>query len=181
MYADIVKLLVDHGADIAAHDENRWTPLHLAAYCGGAVSETVQLLLECGADATARDRSNKTPLHLALSKVISSSVSLLIQHRRNMNAQRDLYFQLPNGKARTVRLLIEHGADVNAQDETHTTPLHLASFLGTIPEIVQLLIECGADITAKDWKHRTPLHMVSSWVSAKKVTLSIQHMAEVNG
>jgi ankyrin repeat protein len=31
------------------------------------------------------------------------------------------------GLAECVRLLIEHGADVNAQNETHLTPLHLAS------------------------------------------------------
>jgi ankyrin repeat protein len=33
-------------------------------------------------------------------------------------------------KEDTVRLLIDHGADVDAQDETHSTPLHLASLLG---------------------------------------------------
>ena len=82
-----------------------------------------------------------------------------------------------------MQLLIKHGADVTAQDETHTTPLHLASSLG-IPEIVQLLIECGADVTSQDWTHQTPLHMASSWVSPKAAFLSIQHRGhrtDVNG
>jgi ankyrin repeat protein len=65
-----------------------------------------------------------------------------------------------------MRLLIEHGADVKAQDETHSTPLHMASSSG-IPEIVQLLIEHGADVSGRDRRHRTPLHLASSWVSAK--------------
>ena len=72
--ADIVKLLIDHGADVAAQDETRSTPLHLAAYCGS--TETVLLLIDNSADVTARDRRNRTPLHLALSKVSSSSAYL---------------------------------------------------------------------------------------------------------
>ena len=76
MNADIVKLLVDHGADVATQDETLSTPLHLAA-CRGS-TETVRLLIEHSADVTARDRSNRTPLHLALSKVSSSSALSLI-------------------------------------------------------------------------------------------------------
>jgi ankyrin repeat protein len=69
-----VRLLIDHGADIAAQDEAHSTPLHLAALCGG--TETVQLLIEHGASVTAQDRSKKTPLHLASSKVSSMTTSL---------------------------------------------------------------------------------------------------------
>ena len=67
--ADIVKLLIDHGADVTAQDETQSTPLHLAAYHRS--TQTVWLLIEHGADVAARDRSNKTPLHLALAKVNS--------------------------------------------------------------------------------------------------------------
>lgn len=71
---DIMRLLIDHGADPALLDETNSTPLHLAAYYG--TPDTVQLLIEHGADATSKDGSGKTPLHLALSKVISSFVTL---------------------------------------------------------------------------------------------------------
>ena len=65
-------------------------------------------------------------------------------------------------------LLIDHGANVNAQDDTKSTPLHLASSMGSI-ETVQLLIEHGADVTARDVRHMTPLHLASSWVRAQRV------------
>ena len=71
-----------------------------------------------------------------------------------------------NEKAVTVKLLIDNGADVTAQDETHSTPLHLAAFSGSV-EAVRLLIECGADVTAQDQRYRTPLHLASSRVSAQ--------------
>ena len=74
-------------------------------------------------------------------------------------------------KVDCVRLLIDHGADVSAKDETHTTPLHLASSSG-IPEIAQLLIERGADVTARDKSAKTPLHLASSKVCSRNIVTS---------
>ena len=84
-----------------------------------------------------------------------------------------------HSKFETALLLVEYGADVTAQDETHLTPLHLASFSG-FPEIVGLLLECGASVAAQDESRRTPLHLASSWVSATQVTL-FRNSADVNG
>ena len=65
-----------------------------------------------------------------------------------------------------MRLLIKNGADVKAQDETHSTPLHMASSSG-FPGLVGLLIEHGADVTARDRRCKTPLHLASSLVSSR--------------
>lgn len=65
--ADIVRLLIKHGADVSVRDKTDATPLHLAAFSGS--SEIVRLLLEQGADVTVVDMNHKTPLHLASSRV----------------------------------------------------------------------------------------------------------------
>lgn len=72
--ADVVRQLIDHGADVAARDETRLTPLHLAAFSGSV--EIVRLLIEHGADVTAQDGCNVTPLHSASSTVSSKTASL---------------------------------------------------------------------------------------------------------
>ena len=55
----MVRLLIDHGADVSAcaeHDE--WTPLHKAAEKGSL--PVVAMLLEAGADPHARTLPDKT-------------------------------------------------------------------------------------------------------------------------
>jgi ankyrin repeat protein len=63
----MAKLLIDHGAYVAAQDETQSMPLHLASSFGTA--GTVRLLIENGADVTAQDENRRTPLHLASSRV----------------------------------------------------------------------------------------------------------------
>jgi len=58
----MVKLLVAHGANVNAKDENGETPLHGAV--GGKI-EIVKFLLEQKADVNAKDNSGQTPLHVA--------------------------------------------------------------------------------------------------------------------
>lgn len=96
--AEIVRLLIDYGADVTARDTTHSTPLHLASFSG--IPEIVQILIEKGSDVNAQNETNLTPLHKA---------ALL-------------------GCAESVQLLINNGADVNAQDWVHKTPLHLASY-----------------------------------------------------
>ena len=61
----IVRLLVQHGADVNAADGvKRCTPLHMAARRG--FIETAGALLDCGADIEALDSLGETPLRRAV-------------------------------------------------------------------------------------------------------------------
>jgi ankyrin repeat protein len=55
-----------------------------------------------------------------------------------------------------VLLLLKHKADVNAQDNNHSTPLHLASFSGSI-KAVRLLLKHRANIQLQNNNGETPL------------------------
>jgi outer membrane protein assembly factor BamB len=67
-HADVVRVLLEHGADANAHDSlNHFTPLAMAAT--GGHCEVVRLLAARGADPDARDLyAGKTPLWFAASK-----------------------------------------------------------------------------------------------------------------
>ena len=64
---DILRTLLENGANPNVKDVKGNTPLHLAA-CAGKVP-IVTLLLHHGADISATDFNGKTPLHLALARL----------------------------------------------------------------------------------------------------------------
>ena len=64
-----------------------------------------------------------------------------------------------NGHLESVRLLVEQGSDINMLGRSHSTPLHLASWMGHL-DVVQYLVEQGAAIdktTADHNRSYTPL------------------------
>ncbi|KAF8496174.1 hypothetical protein F5888DRAFT_1835294 [Russula emetica] len=79
--ANVARLLLDHGADINTRDNDGWTPLHTAAYCGHI--EVVRMLLELGANAGAEEKQGRTPFTLAKERRHDDSeiMKLLSEHK----------------------------------------------------------------------------------------------------
>ena len=74
------RLLVEHGADVAAVSSNDMNlqPLHSAAASGSA--EIVTLLLEAGAPANARQQGGFTALHAAAMQDRTEMARVLLDH-----------------------------------------------------------------------------------------------------
>jgi ankyrin repeat protein len=100
--AGIVQVLLEHGADASARDENNLTPLQVALK--GRHMEVARVLREFDADASAKDKSNNTSLHRASER----------------------------GDVDVALVLLEHGAYASAQDKDNLTPLHWASECGHV-------------------------------------------------
>jgi hypothetical protein len=73
----VVRLLLEHGADINVQSRSGWTPLHFASYNGAL--EVVRLLLEHGADVEAK-YYGKTALQVAAEEGHDKVVELLREH-----------------------------------------------------------------------------------------------------
>jgi ankyrin repeat protein len=74
-HADLVKLLLDHGASADARQNGGWAPLHSAAQNGDL--ESARALIDAGADVSARADNNQKPLDLALTKAQQAMVEFL--------------------------------------------------------------------------------------------------------
>lgn len=81
---EMVRWLVEQGADINAADNYKRTPIHSQA---ATWSGNVSLLLELGADLEALDYQNETPLHSAAASYRTKAVRDLVIRGANVHAE----------------------------------------------------------------------------------------------
>lgn len=115
MHPDIVRWLVEHGADLNAEGPRGLTPLHCASGTTGAI-DILRYLVASGADLEARDVDGFTALLSALvTTEIRASVELILLgadvHARNDRGESALSLCTSNYHETYVKpLLLERGA-----------------------------------------------------------------------
>ncbi|XP_061602520.1 NF-kappa-B inhibitor epsilon [Cololabis saira] len=133
--ADVVKGLLEKGANLGLQDHDGNTPLHVACQ-NGQINCTSELI---------RDVS---PSKLA--PVIES---------QNWRGLACLHLAALNRQHQIMKLLVKKGADLNIQEGTSgKTALHLAVELHDITS-VRLLLSKGANVDAAMFNGCTPLHL----------------------
>jgi uncharacterized protein len=111
---NVVKLLLDNGADINAVSKNKIKATPLQGSVVMKNLELAKLLIDRGANVSPHGEEGTTPLHESAG----------------------------SGQLDFVKLLLEHGADVNARDDAGKTPLTIAQE-SKQPEIAKMLRDHG--------------------------------------
>ena len=178
---DIVRLLLDHNADVNLPNEVHETPLDWASKSGDL--ELSQLLVQRGADVHCRTNIDWTPIQRASHHGHLNIVQFLIDSGADVNS-RDREGRTPlhsasrQGHVNVVESLIRHGADVNKQSDSQVTPLYLASVGGKL-KIVRLLVQQGADVNSRE-RGGTPLKAAAQHGHLDVVRFLIDSGADVN-
>ncbi|MEM6326226.1 MAG: ankyrin repeat domain-containing protein [Bacteroidota bacterium] len=163
--AEVVRALLDAGAEMEARDEGGMTPLLSAA--DGPGTEALRLLLNAGADplVTATDFEGNGAMHYAVRVENAEAIQFLTEagvpvDQRAGEGMTALMQAVGYGgrSLETVRLLLRLGASVIATDDSGDTPLHwTARWDGT--DAARILLEAGADPNAVAERFGyTPLH-----------------------
>jgi ankyrin repeat protein len=149
---DIVKMLLQHGADIdALYDGGRAKPINNAVYNGHF--EVVKILVQEGADLKFSKDSGADPvLHSAAYSGNAEIIEYLIKHGCDVNEKgifRDsaLHVAAEHGKYHAAQILLKNGANVNAKNDIFETPLSLAireTYSYNLHEMRKLLLDNSA-------------------------------------
>jgi cytohesin len=163
--AAVVRLLLEHGADVRQSVAAGASPLHIAVVY--ARLDLAPLLLAHGADVNARSKSGSTPLHDAVEMSDLQFARWLVTHGADPDAAKTegwtpLHTAAGKGDIRMVTLLLDAGGNANAvRPKNNETVLHRATDQGRL-DVVQLLLDKGSDVACVNQDGWTPLHQAMS-------------------
>ena len=142
----VVRMMLDSGANVNVHDGMTGTPLHIAAHHG--YEKVVRLLLARGANQHHRHRHHpyNGPIHEAAKTGHERVAQILLDHGADINGgwPAPLAAAAFNGKAHMVRFLLDRGADVTAPN-CGDIALSEAASQG-YESVVRLLGESGVNV-----------------------------------
>ena len=120
-HTELVKLLLEHGADANIKSEYGYTPLYRA--CDKDNTEVVKLLLEHGADVNSKDNYGNTLLYSACKNNNTELAKLLLEYGADVNIKNKyggtlLYWACLKNNTELVKLLLDYGAwkDLNVNN-----------------------------------------------------------------
>ena len=174
----IVRLLLDHKADVNAKSKGGQTPLFAAVEKNRL--EVAKLLLANQASPNVKANFGATLFGVAIQNQNLEMVKLLLTAGADINVKgipfgnaasstgnvvmnfvSPLAYAASKGDTGLADFLLKNRADLNSQDGSGNTPLNLATQNGQI-KMVERLLENGADPNLKNRAGDTPLHLSKS-------------------
>jgi len=161
-HLDIVKSLIESGANVDSLDKSLMTPLHYAASKGCA--DIIRLLIEKGASINAVSGDSKTPLILACANNDLNAVELLINNGANP-CVRDNFGYSPlmtavfyaNEKVADMLIKFEVKKGVNKFRLIDFNDALIIACSKGLEETIRALLANGADVNVKHNLGITPL------------------------
>ena len=198
-HADILRMLIDKGADMNVKKFDGYTPLMLCALNDHVAC--VELLLRKGADV--KWQGEQSPLHLARSNGSASALKLLEEFRRNPDKyqnptsstdEQDMQSALAAELMKACLsgdtlsdMLLGRGAtgarsvsNINDQDHRGLTKLMMACEMGHTHVVKQLLQVSNIDIELANREGWRAIHICSKKDQVEILDLLIKRGADVN-
>ncbi len=186
---DVLRFLIDHGADVNATNNAGATALMRAA----GDTAKIKLLVSNGADVNARSALGNGPLILAArANPSADAVRLLLEHGANVNATNNfcanaIMTAAASGDLETVKLLLKYGADVNSHSRGDQpvvlwggvrSPLMWAAARGDLA-MLKVLLNAGANVNEPEG-FGTPLIQAAWMDQLDAARFLLKNGADVN-
>lgn len=175
---EMMKVLVEFGANVNAADSEQWTPLHAAATCGHL--HLVKFLIEKDASLLAVNGDGNMPYDICEDE---TTLSFIENEMAKRGVTQDL---IDETRGRTenkmladlMQLAAQHG-DLEFRDKHKATPLHIAGANGYL-SVLEFLLDnhCSTEVSDQDlWQ---PLHAAACWGHLEAVEILAQNGADIS-
>ncbi|XP_059471305.1 ankyrin repeat domain-containing protein 17 isoform X2 [Neocloeon triangulifer] len=181
-HADIVRLLIENGADVNAQSSTGNTPLMYA--CAGGHLEVVEILLAAGANVEDHNENGHTPLMEAASAGYVNVAKVLLENGAGINTHSNefkesaLTLACYKGHLEMVRFLLAAGADQEHKTDEMHTALMEASMDGHV-EVARLLLDSGAQVNMPTDSFESPLTLAACGGHVDLALLLIERGANI--
>ncbi|CAL8116869.1 unnamed protein product [Orchesella dallaii] len=166
---EIVKLLIENGADPDAVDQHGLTFLHQAPYflTPEIYDELIVFFDSSGRKDSIKLLTHQNHSHLHQSVVnfvpLPSSLDIFKSNGIDFNGQDNdgdsvVFLAIEGGRnAEFLSTLFEYGSDLKIPNKNQENALHVSALYGNVSAL-ELFISFGCDVNAKNIEGRTPLH-----------------------
>ena len=149
-HEEVVRFLLDHGANAQYIDSAGYTLLHVAA--GRVSNDMLQRLIDLGCDVNAKSKIDQRPLYGAIRREAWDNAKFLVEKGADIETVdgegTPLALAAKYGGLELAKLMVEKGVDVRTRNPySGRTALHEAALQGR-KSIVEFLIDKGSDVNA---------------------------------
>ena len=189
---DMIRTLIQYGADVDAGKETGNTPLKYALGAGNYPRyqnpEAVKVLLGAGAKVSAMGKHASWLLENASAEGDAEIVAMLLEAGTSPGESgpsgplgHAIKYNKGGDRLAVVQLLLSHGADIDADWKEYGTPLLNAIYEGRT-ELAIALIAAGADLEASNLyrSQKKALHSAAAQGQLTVIEALLAHGANIN-
>lgn len=188
-HASMVKLLIQHGANIDIKNSYNETALHLAVEKKN--SDLIKVFISDSSEVLNYPNNNgTTPLLLAckftLNDIAETIINKLedfstIECKEKESGKTALHWAVCHEATSLIEQLLYVGADPNSRDINSETP-YLTSVKNRLPEyILETFLTYDANVLVSDRFDKTPLHYAASNSQIELLYRLVDQGADLNG
>ncbi|XP_054716867.1 protein phosphatase 1 regulatory subunit 16A-like [Uloborus diversus] len=175
---EMMRLLLEFGANVNAKDSEQWTPLHAAATCGHI--HIVKYLISKGADLLAVNADGNMPYDICDD---DSTLDYIENEMAKKGITQEMIDQTrASVEVRMLNDLKEfaaRGGKLDFRDRTGASPLHIAAANGYL-SVLEFLLDQHVTIDVNDDDQWQPIHAAACWGHPDAIEMLVQAGADIN-